>query len=77
MARGNPGKLVQWTNNAGQTKYGIAYDKEQNEAFLKVQKLFIRHTLEDFVTKETDPDTGKNVVGLVAINKLFLIGYVD
>lgn len=77
MARGNPGKILTWTDKAGTTKYGIAYNKEQERAFMNVKKLFVRHVLEDFMTKETDPITGKNIVGLVDWDKCKLIGRVD
>lgn len=77
MARGNPGKIVTWQNTKGETKYGIAYSKEQAAAFTNVKKVFVRHVLEDFTTKETDPESGKNVIGLVAMEKLKVIGYVD
>jgi hypothetical protein len=77
MARGNPGKIVIWTDKAGATKYGIAYNKEQEQAFINVKKLFVRHVLEEFTTKETDPTTGKNIVGLVDWDKCKVIGRVD
>lgn len=77
MARGNPGRIVTWINKMGETKYGIVYNKEQAQAFLDVKKVFVRHVLSDLMTKETDPANGKNVVGLVAMDKCKVIGYVD
>ena len=77
MARGNPGKILTWTNSVGEVKFGIAYNKEQHQSFINIKKVFVRHVLEDLITKETDPANGKNIVGLVAWDKCKMLGYVD
>lgn len=77
MARGNPGKIVTWINKVGDVKYGIAYNKEQEQSFINLKKVFVRHVLEDFFTREKDPVNGKPISGLVAIEKCKVLGYVD
>lgn len=75
MARGNPGKLVKWTNKDGQECLGIAYNKEQAPEFIKVKKVFVRHIDKSYqLLKDAD---GKRIVGLYAADKLNVIGYVD
>lgn len=75
MARGASGKIVSWTDKDGNKKSGIAYDKDP--VFNNIKKVLVHYLNEDLVTKEKDPQSGKNLVGLVAMDKLTVIGFVD
>lgn len=76
MARGNPGKIVTWTDKAGATKYGIAYNKGQRPEFVAINRVYVKQVMEDLMTPEKDAK-GRNIETLVNIEKLKLIGYVD
>ena len=75
MARGNPGKLVKWTNKDNQECLGIAYNSDQRPEFFNVKKIYVRHIDKSYqVLKDAD---GKRIVGLYAADKLTVIGHVD
>lgn len=71
----NQGKIISWSDKDGNKKFGVVYDKDS--VFNNIKKVLVHHLTEDLVTKETDPSNGKNLVGLVAMDKLTVIGFVD
>lgn len=70
----NPGIIVQTDKG----EFGIAYDKEQHEAFAKINKIYIHLFSDRLCTQpKKDPVTGKNIVTLKDISKIRPIGFVD
>lgn len=59
-------------------EYAVAYNKEQHEAFTKIDKLFV-HFFEDSLCEKpmVDKATGKKLVGLKHVSKLRPVGFVD
>jgi hypothetical protein len=71
----NPGKLVEFKTKDNIMQKAIAYDAEQDPAFKKVNKVFIRYVDNAFQFQRDG--TGKKIVGLKAATELKLIGFID
>lgn len=82
----NPGKLFEIIDGTHKGKYCVAYNKEQQQHYLKQSRLFV-HYFDDMLLKKptrfVDSDgkypasAGKKLLGIEKIEKLKLIGYLD
>lgn len=75
MARGNPGKIVQFTNSDGKPQKGIMRYSDQHFKFKAAKKAFLRLIDDDFrILKD---EKGSDRVKLVSIERLTLLGHID
>lgn len=73
----NSGKIVTWVDKNGNKNLGIARNAKQDQAFINVQKVLVDYVDENYNPILDPIDKNKKLVGLVSIEKLQCIGFVD